>query len=57
MNYPEEVEEKIKLLINTFEELSKNPLYSRIGRETYASSKLEVLHVFYGGESDETDKL
>lgn len=53
MKYDDDVEEKIQLLIKTFDELSKNPLYTKIGRTAYASSKIEVMQVFYRDTQEE----
>lgn len=53
MNYPDDVEEKIRLLVNTFDELSKNPLYTAAGKAAYAAAKREVMMVFYEGQETE----
>lgn len=56
MRYDADVEEKITLLIDTFDELSKNPLYTRAGKIAYANSKREVMQVFYGGHDEEEEQ-
>lgn len=55
MKYDDDVEEKITLLCNTFEELSNNPLYTKAGRLAYAASRIQVMQVFYGDKEEETD--
>lgn len=56
MRYDADVEEKITLLIDTFDELSKNPLYTRAGKIAYANSKREVMQIFYGGQDEEEEQ-
>lgn len=49
--------DKLRVLVNTLDDLSKNPLFTREGRAAYAASKRLVMQTFLPRTPDDEDKL